>query len=472
MLVLLFPTFGVVVTSGRPVRVGAAEPSHAAVTPIQHVVVIFQENHSFDNLLGGLCVADRLSCSGATTGVLHTGVRIPLRVSPDIVPTVNHSAASQSAAINGGVMNGFDRITGCAAPGYRCYSQYGAREIPNLRKLAESYVISDRTFSENPVPSWGGHLELIAGQLDGFLGENPVSSVSGVPGPGWGCDSNLDTPWKDPTNPSAAYVLVPSCIPRPDGLGPYRASPVQNVPTILDQLSGAGLSWKLYTEKTTSDGGYLWSICPTFAGCMFDANNGDQPDPNWVDRSNFAADAAAGDLPAYSVILPSYSSSQHNDTSMLAGDNSIAGLVKAVMTGPPDQWRSTVIFITYDDCGCFYDHVAPPAGSGLGIRVPMVIVSPQSKAAFVDHGVASFDSMLAFVEQNWDLGPLTPLDATAYDYCRSFVFTTLPCTGPAPAASPRVGRAAPLRIPLQLSPIPAASLQWVEAHPGNRNDPT
>jgi hypothetical protein len=102
----------------------------------------------------------------------------------------------------------------------------------------------------------------------------------------------------------------------------------------------------------------------------------------------------------------------------------------------------------------------------------MVIVSPQAKAAFVDHGRASFDSMLAFVEQNWGLTPLTTGDATAYDYCRSFVFTTLPCTGPAPPALQPIGRRAPLRIPLQLSPVSAASLHWVRAHPGNLNDPT
>ncbi len=456
-------------SSGRPLRVvdsaEAATPTDA-VTPIEHVVVIFQENHSFDDLLGWFCVADRLRCHGSTTGVLHTGARIPLRIAPDIVPAVSHATASQTTAINGGRMNGFDRIPGCLAPRYRCYIQYRAGEVPNLRKLAESYVISDRTFSEDPVPSWGGHMELIAGQLDGFAGDNPISSVAGVAAPGWGCDSNKDTRWKDPADPSSSYVMVPSCIPRPDGVGPYRSSPAQYVPTILDRLAAAGLSWKLYADTAPSETGYPWSICPTFASCLFDPNNGDQPDPSWVDRGNFATDAAAGTLPAYSVILPNFSLSQHNNVSMLEGDNYIGALVNDLMTGPAAQWQSTVIFITYDDCGCFYDHVTPP--SGLGVRVPMVIVSPLAKASFVDDGQASYNSMLAFVEHNWGLAPLTQGDASAYDYCNSFVFAMPSCLSSPSAAA----RAAPTRVQLQISHVPETSLRWMKAHPRNPNDPT
>ncbi len=461
--------------AGRPGR--GLDPADAATssqsrTPIQHVVVIFQENHSFDNVLGGICVSDRLACAGTTTGVLHTGARIPLRIASDVVPQVAHMTGSQTTAINGGKMNGFDRVAGCGAPSYQCYTQYRAGQIANLRRLAESYVMSDRTFSEDPVPSWGGHLQLIAGQLDGFLGDNPLSSVSGTPGLGWGCDSNLDTPWRDPANASAPWVMVPSCIPRADGFGPYRTSPVQYVPTILDRLSGAGLAWKLYADTAPASSGYRWSVCPSFASCMFDQANNNAPDPRWVDRSAFAADAAAGTLPAYSVVLPSYGTSQHNGASMRQGDNYIASLVNDVMSGPADQWKSTVIFITYDDCGCFYDHVAPPAGSGLGIRVPMVIVSPQAKAAYVDHGLASYDSMLAFVEQNWNLAPPTPRDANAYDYCRSFVFSTLPCTGPAPPRARTRTRAAPSKVTLQTLPVPAASAQWAKTHPLSPTDPT
>ena len=462
------PTLGGLPSSGA--AASAVTPS-SALTPIRQVVVIFQENHSFDNVLGRLCVADHLRCDGATSGVIHTGKRIPLSVAHDIVAQVDHKVPIQAAAINHGKMNGFDLNHDCAAhTHYRCYTQYAASGIPNLSNLAEKYVISDRTFSENPVPSWGGHIDLIAGQLDGFEGVGPTSNASVAPGPGWGCNSNRDTPWRDPTKPLSDYIMVPSCIPRPDGYGPYRPSPVKNVPTILDRLDAAGLSWKLYTETTTTDKGYLWSICPTFASCLYDTNNYDLPNPNWTTQAAFLADAAAGTLPAYSAVLPSYRMSQHNSASMLVGDNYIQSLVSAVMNGR--QWQSTAIFITYDDCGCFYDHVPPPAGSGLGIRVPMVIISPQAKAAYVDHTVASFDSMLAFVEQNWELPPLTTADAHAYDYCHSFVFTNLPCTGPATNTPNVTAAAAPTHVQLRLSPVPRASINYTATHPADPNDPT
>src|SRR5439155_1658622 len=86
-------------------------------------------------------------------------------------------------------------------------------------------------------------------------------------------------------------------------------------------------------------------------------------------------DATNGTLPTVSIVTPTNSKSQHNFYSMKMGDNWIGQVVQAIENGP--QWSSTAIFITYDDCGCFYDHVAPPAG--LGIRVPMVIVSPYAK---------------------------------------------------------------------------------------------
>ncbi len=455
------------------VRAGARP--HLAATPIQHVVVIYQENHSFDDVLGGLCVKDHLGCDGTTTGVLDDGTRIPLSVEPDIVPQVGHATGAQTAAINNGAMNGFNLLPSCGPPNFACYTQLASDEIPNLRNLAESYVISDRTFSENPVPSWGGHMVLIAGQLDGFRGNNPTQEQNVPPNPGWGCDSGTNEQWSDPTKPFSGFILVPACVPRPDGYGPYRKSPVKPIPTILDRLTSAGLSWKLYTDVEKQNTGYIWSVCPTFAECLYDPNNRNKPDPNWVARSTFVDDASTGKLPAYSVILPNYQLSQHNQVSMLQGDNYIQSLVSAIMNGPPTQWKSTVIFITYDDCGCFYDHVAPPPGSGLGVRVPMIIVSPEAKASFVDHTQASFDSMLAFVEKNWNLEPLTTGDATAYDYCHSFVFTMPGCTSPTLAAKysgKDPSRAAPLHVDLRATRVPEASIKWVATHPPDPSDPT
>jgi phospholipase C len=107
---------------------------------------------------------------------------------------------------------------------------------------------------------------------------------------------------------------------------------------------------------------------------------------------------------------------------MAAGDNWIGHVVSAIEHGP--DWQSTAVFITYDDCGCFYDHVAPPPG--LGIRTPMVIVSPWARAGTVDSTQASIASMLAFTEHNFGLPALNENDGTAYDYENSFNFSQAP----------------------------------------------
>jgi phospholipase C len=135
---------------------------------------------------------------------------------------------------------------------------------------------------------------------------------------------------------------------------------------------------------------------------------------------------------------------------MIAGDNWIGQVVQAIENGP--DWNSTAIFITYDDCGCFYDHVPPP--SGLGIRVPMVIVSPYAVPEGNDSNVASFASLLAFTEHTFGLSPLSNVDANAYDYAGSFNFSQQPRRG----------------IPMVQTPVPKWEQRWVAAHP--QDDPT
>ena len=108
---------------------------------------------------------------------------------------------------------------------------------------------------------------------------------------------------------------------------------------------------------------------------------------------------------------------------MTQGDNWIGQVVSAIQSNPT-LWASTAIFITWDDCGCFYDHVPPP--SGMGIRVPMVIVSPYAKPGYTDSNVASFASILAYVEHNFNLPSLGQADSTSYDYSDSFDYSQTP----------------------------------------------
>ncbi|MFL5797857.1 MAG: alkaline phosphatase family protein [Actinomycetota bacterium] len=412
-----------------------------AVIPIQHVVVIYEENHTFDNVLGLFCAQHpERACDGATSGRKSDGTTQPLTAAPDIVPGVIHNPTSQAAAIDGGRMDGFDLIKGCTARvGYRCYSQYDDTEVPNLWTLADHFSLSDRTFSESPIPSWGAHVELVSATLDGFLGAQPHAATDHRASTGWGCDSFRVADW---ISPQGDVSLQPSCIPARDGTGPYRPSPVPWVPTIMDRLGAAGRSWKIYAAGPFADQtrGYGWAICPSFADCIYTPQRAGMV-PYW----QVTSDAENGVLPSVSLVMPTGPNSQHNGDSMIAGENWIASVVNAVESGP--EWSSTAIFITYDDCGCFYDHVAPP--SGLGPRVPMVIVSPYARAGYTDSAVASFASMLAFVEHAFGLKPLSPMDANAYDYANSFDFgqTLL----------------SPVGLPHHV--VPASSIAYMRTHP-------
>jgi phospholipase C len=204
----------------------------------------------------------------------------------------------------------------------------------------------------------------------------------------------------------------------------------------MDRLDQAGLGWKFYAATRRTGHGYLWSFCPTFARCLYTPRH-----RNLVPRDTVVGDAKHGRLPAFSAVLPSPRLSQHNTYSMAQGDNWIGRVVSAVEKGP--EWSSTAIFITYDDCGCFFDHVAPP--SGFGPRLPMVIVSPYAKSHHTDHTTASLASILAFTEHTFGLPALGEKDSAAYDYSHSFDYDQPPLA-PAPMTHTTISHAERQRL--------------------------
>jgi phospholipase C len=401
---------------------GGAPPANSASPPIEHVVVILQENHSFDNVLGQLCIQDHRECNATAVGKGKKGKMIPLTEATDIVPPVDHSQSSQLKAMDNGKMDGFEKVRGCKQDA--CYTQFYPAQIPSLAAMARAGAISDAFYSRDIVPSWGGHLDFFAQTLDGFVGNNPKHSKGGPPeGPGWGCDSNLDSEWIDPITHQQSNE--PSCIPNQKGEGAYRPTPVPYVPTVADRLEEAGRTWGIYGAvnpgEKGSNGPYKWAICPTFAECLYGPQKSDMHE-----APQLFTDAKEGKLPNFAILTPSSGvsggTSQHNGTSMLVGDNFIGEEVSAIENGPDGP--STTIFIYYDDCGCFYDHVAPP--KGLGIRLPLVIVSPYAKPGFTDHNTATNSSILAYMESVLGVGAVDEQDATAYDFHESFDYGLAP----------------------------------------------
>ena len=448
----------VVLAASVAVVWGRPRHADAAATPIDHVVVIMMENRTFDNVLGALCAervaaADPAPCDGATRGLLSDGSTIPLALAPDIQPELSHSVASHLKALDyvSGVarMDGFSRIPGCEPQpqhGYRpyaCYDQYdpqraNAASIANVTTLADRFAISDRTYESYTAASWTSHLEMVAGTRDSFHGDNPLYRKQLNPpphGPGAGCASHEDATYDSPTD---GKILVPSCIPDENGDGPYRPSPVKYVPTIFDRLDAAGLSYRVYINSINA----FRSPCSYFWECV----STKQAD-HTLSTSRFIPDAQAGKLPAVSFLLPPQNVSQHPGHSMMAGDNWIGQMVGAIEDGP--HWGSTAVFLSYDDCGCFYDHVAPPR-RGMGLRVPMLIISPYARPHFVDHTAATLASPLAFIESNWGLAPLGEDDRGAYNLGNAFDFSQQPLP--------------PARM--TFTPLPRWEVRYLHLHPG------
>ncbi len=426
----------------------ASTTAEAGPSPIRHIVVLMMENRTFDNVLGALCAErvvnhDRAPCAGTKTGVLADGSMIPLASAPDIQPSLNHSHSSQLSGLaydQFGVpqMNGFQFIHGCQQvpePGhqpYACYDQFDpqgpdAASIANITTLANTYSIQDHTFESYTSSSWVAHLQMVAGTRDLFHGDNPhyLHPNGFNVHPGWGCQSNKDATYDDPTN---GVIFVPTCVPDRNGFGPYRDSPVHYVPTVMDELDAAGVPWKIYVQRMSS----ARSRCSYFAECLY----GPQAS-NTVPLMNILFDGRHGLLPGVSWIIPSDKLSQHPTFSMMKGDNFIGQVIGAISSG--QDWSSTAIFLTWDDCGCFYDHLPPPSPP-LGVRVPMIIISPWAKPHFVDSTSAASGGTLTFIEHTFGLAALGSDDTGAYDFSNAFNFAQAPHLAAPPMVQPRLPR--------------------------------
>jgi phospholipase C len=411
--------------------------AEAQSTPIQHIVVLYLENHTFDSMLGYWCDQHPArGCLGMPASVhLSDGTVVRPGTSPDIVSPVQHTVAAQQTAIDGGKMDGWGLVDGCRPHNhYACIAGYQPAQVPNVASLASRFALSDHTFSMSNSPSYGGHLYAAMASMDGFTGNIPVPAPGAHPGQGWGCDSKLITQWQRQLTTRLRWV--PSCVPDPAlGLphgGAFRNTPVSYAPTIMDRLDAAALTWRIYGEPTPGAAkrtGYGWDICPSIAECLDTTQR-----TNNVASAQFITDAKAGNLPSFSIVTPGgpqAKDSQHNGFSMTAGDNWLGQVASAVMTGP--EWRSTALFITWDDCGCFYDQVAPgtnPDGTPQGPRVPLVIVSPYAKQGYTDTTPTTFAGILAYTEHIFKLAPLGVNDAQAYPFTKAFNYSQRPL-GPA-----------------------------------------
>jgi phospholipase C len=379
------------------------------INVIQHVIYIVKENRSFDHMFGLFPGAN-----GANQAPISTGATIPLGLAPDTMTRdVDHLWYSSLTGVDGGKMDRFDLIPGANANGdYIGETQFTQSEIPNYYLYAGYYVLADNMFSSLGGPSFPNHLYTIAAQAGGVYNlptRNPGIQNWQV---SWGCDA--------PANET---------VPIMDARGVVTQQfPCFDFTTLGDELTSAGVSW-LYYAPVFNTLGYNFNT--------YDAINHIRNTPAWtkydVPNTQFLTDVSSGTLPAVSWLIAGGVDSEHPPNSMCEGENWTVQQVNAILQSPLYK-NNTAIFVTWDDFGGFYDHVVPPVSDeyGLGVRVPLLIISPYIKEAtpgkpgLISHTQYEFSSVLKFIEEDFGVPPLTTRDANSNDTTDSFDFTQAP----------------------------------------------
>lgn len=374
-------------------------------TPIKHIVLIIQENRSFDTLFSGFPGAD-----SATTGTTHDGRTLPLHVvklEDGIDPDHTHAAFLTQFA--NGKMDGFDLIAmrdiakdTPLDPSVYPLAVVDRNESRIYWELARHYTLTDHLFQSQSSETFTSHLYLVAGDADSFI-DNP----SGFP---WGCDSPAGTRERRL---------------RPDGTIDAGQFPCFTMRTIADEMDARHVSWAYYSPAVVKHGEYIDSgaIFSTF-----DAIKNVRYGKDWANvlspQTRIFDDIASGHLRQMSWVVPGSAESDHPGSRANRGPSWVGDIVNAI--GSSKYWNDTAVFILWDDWGGWYDHVAPPQLDymSLGFRVPMIVVSPYAKQGNVAHNTYEFGSILKFVEATFGLDSLGKTDARAAEFSDVFDFSS------------------------------------------------
>jgi phospholipase C len=378
---------------------------------IKHVVIMVQENHSFDNLFATFPGAD-----GTTSGKMSTGKTIKLKES-NLFQSIglNNSHLAFTEDYDGGKMDGWNLVfvfprgqspQRCM----RCVYEYvNPSQIAPYWTMAKEYVLADHTYTTESSGSFNGHQDLIRGDTVINANESLIDFPSHGP---WGCDAAPGT--TTPVITKKGKVLQD---------GPF---PCLTYPTLRDLLDAKHVSWKYYTPKLATLAGQYWNA--------FDAIKVVRYGSEWttnvsMPEKNIFNDIRAGSLAGVSWVIPDGINSDHSGFGYKdTGPSWVASVVNAI--GRSKYWKSTAIVIVWDDWGGWYDHVAPPQldYAGLGFRVPMIVISPYARPGLVSHTQYEFGSILKFIEEVWDLGRLGTSDRRANSIEDVFDFTQAPRT--------------------------------------------
>jgi phospholipase C len=383
----------------------------AGIHKIKHVIVIEQENRSFDSYFGTYPGAVGIPMKNGQSTVCVTnpagGCTVPYHDTADVNGGGPHVNSSAVADVNGGQMNGFiaqsanarkgclnptdPACTNSAKPDVMGY--HTAAEIPNYWAYAKDFALDDHMFE--PVKSWSlpDHLYLVSGWSAKCQNASASSCVSNIVGP---------------YTPAQMQVQVDKA------LTTGTADIVDAWTDITWLLYLKHVSWAYYVQtgnqpdcgndaaetcapvaqSATTPG--IWNPLPVFEDVQKDHQV-----KNIQSLDSYFKAAKFGTLPAVSWVTPSQADSEHPPASVHQGQAYVTAVINAAMKSP--DWSSTAIFLQWDDWGGFYDNVVPPAAdqNGYGLRVPAMVISPYAKEGYIDHQTLSSDAYLKFLEEDF-----------------------------------------------------------------------
>jgi phospholipase C len=385
-------------------------------TPIKHIVYLVKENRTFDNYFARYPGAD-----GARTGLTSTGERVKLTVHPDVLlGDIGHGFLDGVVSINGGRMDGFDRIpiNGESLAGYSSFTREG---IPAYWAYADNFVLGDRMFSSMYGPTFPEHLYTIGAQAGRVVGNKHdrglyVPNVNGKEGVYCTDPGELVYRFRRLSKAEQEKVMKAEERADLDTVDDYwrEDQPCFNFKVLPDTLNKEGISWRYYTGY-----GDWRNALHAIRHIRFSRYWKE----NIFPTSDIITDIKKGELAEVTWAVPPIGFNEHpGGPSVCMGENWTVEYVNAIMRSK--YWKSTAIFLTWDDFGGFYDHVPPPHYDemGLGPRVPLLIISPWAKKGFIDHTTYEFSSVLKFIETNFGLPSLTERDARADDMMGAFDF--------------------------------------------------
>jgi phospholipase C len=389
LFVSLLIFFSVVMPVFDSTMASAFQSGTTPNTPIEHFIVVMQQNHTFDNYFGTYPGANGFPEDVCVpVSLLHDKAACvaPYKITNEPISDLSHSDAIFAKQFQNGKMNGFvDTLNNLNQNGTLSMGHYDGQDIPYYWNLADEYVLFDNYFSS-------AHTGSIT---------NRMFWVSGKAG--------------------AEYNRIPE-----GGFG--------NIPTIFDKLQERGISWKFYIRNYDPTLNYRklkeldflppqiqWMPLLSFDRFL------DNPElsSRIVNLNEYYTDLENGTLPAVSYVLL-LGATEHPISDPGLGEKATQTMIQALMQS--DSWKSSAFFLTYDDWGGWYDHVPPPQidERGYGFRVPSLLVSPYARKGYIDHTLLDHTSILKFIETNWDIPPLAERDAKANNFTSAFNFSTVP----------------------------------------------